>query len=269
MSRKIPHTFSDRVLDFRFPTAWQQLNQEQLRYVFFAITLFAPAKAKTYIFMRFTGIRMKKKVKGGWLCTFRISWRKKLRFIMHDWQICSFIRQLDFISKPNGYPVRLDCIAGRYAIDAMLHGLSFEEYLCCENHYQGYLYSQDINHLKSLYGFLYKKHPGLKGTLKAFFSRTKEYELMSVFLWWGSIKLYFSSMFHHFFQPIQSMGDTDQPEIPDLMGAMNAQIRALTGGDVTKEKEVLQMDCWRALTELDAKVHDIQELKLRQKNGRN
>ena len=87
MSRKIPHTFSDRVLDFRFPTAWQQLNQEQLRYVFFAITLFAPAKAKTYIFMRFTGIRMKKKVKGGWLCTFRISWRKKLRFIMHDWQM--------------------------------------------------------------------------------------------------------------------------------------------------------------------------------------
>lgn len=153
MSRKIPHTFSDRVLDFRFPTAWQQLNQEQLRYVFFAITLFAPSKAKTYIFIRFTGIQMKKKVKNGWLCTFRISWRKKLRFIMHDWQICSFIRQLDFISEPNGYPVRLDCIAGRYAIDAMLHGLTFEEYLCCENHYQGYLYSQDINHLKSLYGF--------------------------------------------------------------------------------------------------------------------
>ena len=76
-------------------------------------------------------------------------------------------------------------------------------------------------------------------------------------------------MFHHFFQPIQSMGDTDQPEIPDLMGAMNAQIRTLTGGDVTKEKEVLQMDCWRALTELDAKAHDIQELKSRQKNGRN
>lgn len=37
------------------------------------------------------------------------------------------------------------------------------------------------------------------------------------------------------------------------MGAMNAQIRALTGGDVTKERAVLQMDCWRALTELDAK----------------
>ena len=160
-------------------------------------------------------------------------------------------------------------MGGRYAIDAKLHGLSFEDYLCCENHYQGYLYSQDVSQLKSLYGFLYKKKPGFRGSLKAAFSRIKGYELVSIFLWWGSIKLYFASLFPHFFQPFQRMDDADQPEVPDLMGAMNAQIRALTGGDVTKEKEVLQMDCWRALTELDAKAHDIQEFKSKQKNGHN
>ena len=33
---------------------------------------------------------------------------------------------------------------------------------------------------------------------------------------------------------------------------MNAQIRALTKGDVTKESEVLALDTWRALTELNA-----------------
>lgn len=148
----------------------------------------------------------------------------------------------------------------------MLHGLSFEDYLCCENHYQGYLYSQDVSQLKALYGFLYKKKPGVRGSLKAAFSRIKEYELVSVFLWWGSIKLYFASLFPHFFQPFHQRTDADQPELPDLLGAMNAQIRALTGGDVTKEKEVLQMDCWRALTELDAKAHDIQILKSKQ-NG--
>ena len=37
-----------------------------------------------------------------------------------------------------------------------------------------------------------------------------------------------------------------------LKDAVNAQIRALTKGDVTKEKEVLAIDTWRALTELDA-----------------
>ena len=48
---------------------------------------------------------------------------------------------------------------------------------------------------------------------------------------------------------------------------MNMQIRALTGGDITKEKEVLKMDCWRALTELDAKALDAIEIKkMRDKN---
>ena len=150
MKKMIPHTFGGRILDFRFPTSWQQLNQEQLRYVFLVITLFSPVKAKTYVFMRFTGIRVRKRVKGGWLCTFRLNWHKKLRFILQDWQVRSFLRQIDFISEPNAYPVRLDRIGGRYAIDALLHGLSFEDYLCCENHYQGYLYSQDISQLKAL-----------------------------------------------------------------------------------------------------------------------
>ena len=53
----------------------------------------------------------------------------------------------------------------------------------------------------------------------------------------------------------------------DMRAVMNAQIRALTGGDVTKEREVLSMDCWRALTELNEKAREQQEFN--QKYGRN
>jgi hypothetical protein len=42
---------------------------------------------------------------------------------------------------------------------------------------------------------------------------------------------------------------------------MDAQIRALTKGDVTKEQEILAIDTWRALTELNAQAKDYQELK--------
>lgn len=42
---------------------------------------------------------------------------------------------------------------------------------------------------------------------------------------------------------------------------MNAQIRALTAGDITKEARVLEMDCWRALTELDAKAKEAEEMR--------
>lgn len=46
-----------------------------------------------------------------------------------------------------------------------------------------------------------------------------------------------------------------------LRTAMNAQIRALTGGDITKEEAVLSMDTWRALTELDAKAKEVEDIK--------
>ena len=46
-----------------------------------------------------------------------------------------------------------------------------------------------------------------------------------------------------------------------LRQAMNAQIRALTGGDITKEEQILQMDCHRALTELDAKAREAEEMR--------
>ena len=42
---------------------------------------------------------------------------------------------------------------------------------------------------------------------------------------------------------------------------MNAQIRALTKGDVTKEQQVLALDTLRALTELDAQAREYEELK--------
>ena len=46
---------------------------------------------------------------------------------------------------------------------------------------------------------------------------------------------------------------------------MNNQIRALTEGDVTKENEILALDTWRALTELDAKAREAEEFKLKTK----
>ena len=46
-----------------------------------------------------------------------------------------------------------------------------------------------------------------------------------------------------------------------LQEAMDAQIRALTKGDITKESEILSLDTWRALTELNAQAKEYQELK--------
>lgn len=72
--------------------------------------------------------------------------------------------------------------------------------------------------------------------------------------WMSSLKTYFATIWENFFQPSANDGG----EI-DMVAIMNAEIRALTGGDITKEMQVLQTDCWRALTELDAKAREAQE----------
>ena len=77
---------------------------------------------------------------------------------------------------------------------------------------------------------------------------------MGVFLWFMWIKDNFSKSFPHLFKPASEEGDYDMTE------AMNAQIRALTGGDITKEKQIEKSDVWRALTELDAKAREAEEL---------
>ena len=46
-----------------------------------------------------------------------------------------------------------------------------------------------------------------------------------------------------------------------LRGAMLAQVRALTAGDVTKEQTVLNVDTWTALDELNAKAREARELE--------
>ena len=44
-----------------------------------------------------------------------------------------------------------------------------------------------------------------------------------------------------------------------MVDVMHAEIRALTGGDITKTSLVLEADTWVALAELDAKAREAEE----------
>lgn len=105
-------------------------------------------------------------------------------------------------------------------------------------------------------GILYNA-PGIK---------TNAAEKLSTFYWFASLKELFSRTFPSFLRPTGSMTSENLLEQGAPLGrrlqeAMNAQIRALTKGDITKEREVLSMDTWRALAELDAQAKEYEELK--------
>lgn len=249
----IPFTFSGKVLDFSLPTAWEMLTQEQLRYVCYAITHFEGVNAKTYMFIRLLGIQVYRKIPSGWVCNVRSASGKKVWFYLREWQIMYFLKQLDFVDMPGQVPVCLLQIGDLSAVDVRLRGVSFADYIKAENYYQGFLRTNDNLQLMAMAKILYTDKEG-KSPDDIRFSDS---ELLSVFLWFASVKNYFASCFPFFFSRSSGNGDTD--DVPDMIAVMNAEIRALTAGDITKENDVLSMDCWRALTELNEKARETKE----------
>lgn len=250
MNKKTPVSFGDNTLQISLPDSWAKLSQNQLRYVCFLMTKFDLATAKTYLFIRLSGIRVIRKKEDGWVCSVKLD--KTVYFTLTQWQVAYFIKVFDFIDTPPDYPVNLHEIDKYHAVNSLLHGITFKEYITIENLYQGYLQVGNFDHLRKIAQRLYVDKLGNNPPLTLF----TECELLSVFLWFASLKKHFTKCFPDFFK---SAGGSADP--PDLIDIMNAEIRALTGGDVTKENEVLNIECWRALTELNEKAREAKEIK--------
>jgi hypothetical protein len=80
----------------------------------------------------------------------------------------------------------------------------------------------------------------------------------------AALKNFLAQRFNDFFQPLTDGSENLLGRAPNLgaqlQESMDAQIRALTKGDITKEQEILALDTWRALTELNAQAKEYKEL---------
>jgi hypothetical protein len=83
----------------------------------------------------------------------------------------------------------------------------------------------------------------------------------------ASLRLYFAGLFSNFYKPAPTadngnlLGGGQTDIYRQLRDSTNAMIRALTGGDITKEAAIMKMDTWHALTELDAKAREVEEFR--------
>lgn len=159
---------------------------------------------------------------------------------------------MDWIRKLPDRPVRLDKIDGANPVDAELDdSFSLDDWLSCEALWQGYQVAQHPDYLIKMAGILYRKQD----------IHLKEYETLSIFYWWAGVKALCNMLYPNFFKPIGN--EPASNNIPDkdmLRRNMDAQIRALTKGDITKEQLVLDMPAHRALTEMDALAKEYDDL---------
>ena len=241
----------NRKIAITLPVSWQELTDRQLYYLYdlFLDNLSAD-QIKTYCFFLWGKIRIE--------CRYDehdyIVRHDKETFKVSRELIASAIHELDWIVEIPEYPVRISRIKKHLPAD--FQGVEFEKYIYCDNLYQGYLSTQKQELLNEMAGILYNA-PGIK---------TNAAEKLSTFYWFASLKELFSRTFPSFLRPAGSMTSENLLEQGAPLGrrlqeAMNAQIRALTKGDITKEREVLSMDTWRALAELDAQAKEYEELK--------
>lgn len=272
MPRIQPSTLSDKygqltsegVLQLSCPRSWKEMTQEQLRYALHVIGcgMYSSVEGRTLMLLRFTGIEVMKKSIGGWACAVPVAKEKgkpkRHFFFLQAWQVQDMIKQLEYVDSYEAFDVRLESIGGFKAVDALLHRVVFQDYLNMEKYYQGYLATKEEKYALGLARLLY---PEPTPTLSPARGGEKivsidDAELTNCVMWFSYVKKQFSKFFRHFFKPAPEGGKT-----VNWLEQMNAQIRALTDGDITKERTVLDADCWRALTELDAKAHEAEEFQ--------
>ena len=237
------------------------MTQQQLRYVLTLLAFFDDLTVvKAYMFIRLTGIHVEgfaerffRGQPGQYRCWFRPRWWKPRHwFTIEAWQVESMIRQFDFIDPFDGMDVRLERIHGCRAVDDILDHYPFGDYLMAEQYYQLSVSSGKPEMIDKLATYLYVKRNG-KHPKRLSLSPAEQ---MGTLRWFAHVKSVFAERWPYFFRRVDA--DIEEMDI-DLMGAMDAQIRALTEGDITKEETIKQLPCWRALTELNQKAREAKE----------
>ena len=237
-------------INLTVPTSWEKLSEKQLRYVFGLIAHgFAMQQIKTYCLFRWSGMDVMQKYGNKWWCK-----HGKKEFLLTIAQVNAAVKSMDWLDSLPASPVRLKRIGKYRAVAADFQEVPFETFIICDNLYQGYLATKQDEILDQMAVHLYGS-PNVKPSPK---------ERVCIFYWFASLKEMFARQFKHFFRPVTAdnggnMIGLEKSQYELLNESVNAQIRALTKGDVTKEQQVLSLDTWRALTELDAQAKEYEE----------
>lgn len=237
-----------QTINLTIPNSWQELSDKQLRYVYRLLNRnYTLTQIKTMCLLRWG--RMKVLRREGAVFIVR---HQKQTFPLSALQISEAVQSLDWLGDFPRNPVRLSRIGIYRPVRADFQNVSFGDFLALDNLYQGFLQTQKPELLRDMAALMYQAP-------KIHLSKVEQ---INIFYWFTSLKRWFANMFTHFFR--MEKADVNSPTVlsfKELQQNMNTQIRALTGGDITKEREVLAMDCWRALTELEAKAIDYEEMK--------
>lgn len=251
-------------LNLQSPTSWSELTQDQLTYLLKAIAVVnrdtighsfrskedysaqVAAQVAIRCLFHWNNVRVVTPYADAWLLD-----HEGIEYLVSPGDLAAATSMVSWISRLPEDPVRLDSIDGAVAVSADIEeDLSFDDYLACEALWQVWQTSQTDSLLRDMAAILYTKENIV----------LKDFESLSIFYWWAGLKAMLSRRYPNFFQLSPVGPQTMQVDELTLRRNMDAQIRALTKGDITKEKTILSLPAVRALTELDALAREYEDL---------
>lgn len=227
------------IIHCTLPRGWEEISPDQLEYIYRVLSQgYSMEQAKSLVLFRL----------GEWE---REDGKKLTMTDVADidiHQLADALRHLEWMDEPANPPVRLSKIDDHECqADALLQTVDFGTYLLLENLWQAYLRNPtEVRPIALMNDYLYGAP---LDTPLALYNTTA---------WFASLKARFEANWPDLFKPAPGVGAV---EAPDMVEVMNAELRALTGGDVTKESAVRAVGCWRALEELNAKVKESKQYK--------
>lgn len=238
-------------IDLAVPQGWHELSDKQLRYAFELIAKgFTSDEIKTLCLFRWSGLKIRHRHNADFICKLG-----KRSFVITALQIAEVLPALDWLDTIPPQPVCISRIGHHRPFAADFSEVAFEKFIICDNLYQGYLATQRDDLLDQLASILYQSPIPIS---------LSPAERISAFYWFASVKDLFARQYPNFFQTAAQidnlLGGNRLPTGAQIQQAVNTMIRALTKGDITKEREILSLDTHRALTELDAQAKEYQEL---------
>lgn len=145
---------------------------------------------------------------------------------------------------------------GKYIpVNNRLYGVPLEQYLLADTHYIRFAKTQDRSVLDKFAASLYRHNENELWSDKAWKNRTPEFsklsmaELNAVFIWFTGVKSFIMAKYPAVFQASTSGGPEPAPDeqILQLLASLN-------GGDVTRNRLIMDTHVHEVLFELNLKI---------------
>lgn len=247
------------VVDISLPDSWKDLTQQQLKLVFSLLDKgVSEQELLTICTMKWSGLKLLGSSKDKGLFAFV---KDSDFFEVSKYDIYAVSDHLRFLKEPPESPVVLERIGRHKAVDPLLQGLKLERYIFLDALWHNYMDSKNDNLILDMVSVLYGFRP----------KRLKGFVKVAVIWWMSSLYRAFARYFEDLFRPSEKSDGTGSlaGSSKNYAESINTMIRALTKGDVCKEMEVMGIEVWRALTELNAQAKEYSDMQSKIKSVSN